>query len=69
MNTELRCWQCGAEPTVVDITRTSDLPHRVLVPGRWPEPAVDHEHAVRPPTPAELGVAGDAARARMVTEW
>jgi hypothetical protein len=63
----MRCWQCGAEPLeVFDVTTLGDAEPRYM-PGRWPPG--DHEHAVTPPTPAEIAAAGDAALARIVEEW
>jgi hypothetical protein len=65
--TEIRCWQCGAEPTgLVEVTTLCEAEPRYM-PSGWPEG--DHEHAANPPTPAELQAGGDAALARILAEW
>lgn len=64
---QLRCWQCGVEPTKAADVRTISDPGPVLIPAGWPPG--DHEHAVHPPTPSELQAGGDRALARIVEEW
>jgi hypothetical protein len=64
----MKCWQCGVEPFETFDIRTFGDPDAVYIAGSWP-PATDHEHAERPPTPAELAAGGDAALARVLTEW
>lgn len=63
--TELRCWQCGAEPLEVHNVQTLSDPGPVLIPGRWP--AGDHEHAVDPPTPGQLVAEGHRILLRILT--
>jgi hypothetical protein len=55
---ELRCWQCGVEPEDVIVVRNFGGAVD-YIPDGWP--AGDHKHAVRPPTPDELVMAGWAA--------
>ncbi len=62
-----RCWYCGAEPDMVDVTTYED-PEPRLTPGGWDTPAGDHQHAIQPPTPSELAAAGDAAIGRIRRE-
>jgi len=61
----MKCWLCGAEPALVEVTTPIDTQRRYL-PGRWP-PALDgHTHAERPPTPGELEQAGHEALSRIL---
>lgn len=59
----IRCWQCGAEPALVETTCLGDT-QPSYVPGRWPPG--DHEHEVAPPSPGELLARGDRAAARIL---
>ncbi len=60
-----RCWWCGAEADMYEVTRFCD-PEPVYVPGDWDRPSLDgHEHAITPPTPGQLAAQGDAAIARL----
>lgn len=62
--TSMRCWLCGAEPELVEVTRAESAEPE-CVPGRWPAPGVDHQHAVTPPTPGQLEQAGHEALMRI----
>jgi hypothetical protein len=62
----VRCWQCGVEPVALhDVTTLSD-PEPQYLPN-WP-PRTDHDHAERPPTPAELEQAGYLTLTRILRE-
>jgi len=63
---DYRCYICGAEPELIDVTQLGD-PEPRCMPGAWP-PA-DHTHAVAPPTPSELQAGGDDALAAIVESW
>lgn len=53
----MRCWYCGVGPDAVfEITDFQDIEPRYLP--NWPRAATDHEHAERPPSPAQLEQAG-----------
>ena len=58
----MRCWQCGVEPELVEVTTLTDAQPR-YVPGRWPPG--DHVHAVTPPTPGQLEQAGHDTLSRI----
>lgn len=61
---DLRCWQCGTEPTgMVEVTAFGAAGPSYL-PAGWPDG--DHEHAARPPTPGELAQHGDRVAARIL---
>jgi hypothetical protein len=61
---ELRCWQCGVEPTgLAEVTLMEDPEPRYLPTG-WP--TGDHQHDLVAPTAGQLAAAGDAARQRML---
>jgi hypothetical protein len=63
----VRCWLCGVEPEgIVETTGLGDA-KRSFVPGHWPPG--DHEHAERPPTPAQLEQAGHEALMRIRQGW
>lgn len=64
---DLRCWQCGVEPTDTVDVRTMADPEPVLIPAGWPPG--DHEHAAEPPTPGQLLAAGAAAFDRLMSTW
>jgi hypothetical protein len=59
----VRCWLCGVVPLSEIDTSTLGSAFSTSVAGRWP--AGDHEHAERPPTPAELEQAGHEALIRI----
>jgi hypothetical protein len=61
----MKCWICGAEPELVEVTSLEDA-HPTYIPGRWPSAGVGHEHAIKPPTPRELAAAGDRAMGRLL---
>lgn len=63
----MRCWLCGAEPEMVDVSRIQDAQPRYM-PGRWPPAEDGHTHAERPPTPGELEQAGHEALSRIQRE-
>jgi hypothetical protein len=63
--TSIRCWLCGIEPRdMITFSNWNGC--------RWSEPdwpySEDHEHAERPPTPAELVAAGQRILDRIRTE-
>jgi len=62
----IRCWQCGVEPHETFDVSTMESATVTEIAGRWP--SGDHEHAQRPPTPAELEQAGHQALIRIRTE-
>lgn len=58
----MRCWFCGVEPLdVFEVTALGDAEPRFLA--NWP--AGNHEHAERPPSPAQLEAAGHEALMRI----
>jgi hypothetical protein len=59
----MRCWSCGVEPEMVDVSTVTDAQPR-YISGRWPT-GDDHEHAERPPTPGQLEQAGHEALMRI----
>lgn len=63
----MRCWLCGAELELVDVSTPADAQPR-YIPGRWPAADEGHQHAVRPPTPGELEQAGHEALSRIQRE-
>jgi hypothetical protein len=64
--TGLRCWQCGIEPA--DTIEASTLCGDNRIIPRWPIGG-DHPHALTPPTPDDLVVAGHAALKRVTEAW
>lgn len=63
----MRCWWCGIEPELVEITRLESAEPKYM-PGHWPTPGIDHQHAVQPPTPGELEQAGHEALTQIIRE-
>jgi len=63
----VRCWWCGIEPELVEISTLNSAEPRYM-PGCWPTPAVDHQHAVDPPTPGQLEQAGHDALMQIIRE-
>lgn len=61
----VRCWLCGASPDVFVAVKSMDSPDHVVVV-RWPVGDREHEHAERPPTPAELADQGHQALRRIM---
>jgi hypothetical protein len=55
---EMRCWQCGAEPLEVHEITTLDNAQLRYLPGLYPPAEDGHQHATKPPSPAELKQAG-----------
>jgi hypothetical protein len=63
----VRCWWCGIEPELVEITSLQSAEPEYVV-GKWPMPGGDHQHAERPPTPGQLEQAGHEALMRIQRE-
>lgn len=61
----MRCWQCGAEPLNEIDTSALGSTFETRMPGRWPPSEDGHQHAVTPPTPAQLEQAGHEALMRI----
>ena len=72
MDEPIRCWLCGMEydnSMVRDFTREHDS-MQIRILGGWPEPSADgHDHASRPPSPAELLTAGVRVLERIMAAW
>jgi hypothetical protein len=63
----VRCWWCGAEPELVEVTRLGDA-EPSYIPGYWPPSHDGHQHAEVPPTPGQLEQAGHEALMRIIRE-
>jgi hypothetical protein len=63
-----RCYICGVQPQLVDVTQLGD-PEPRYMPGAWPPGDHTHSHALAMPTPYELSADGDSALAAIVESW
>lgn len=65
---EIRCWQCGAEPLeLIDVSALGNSEPQ-YPPGQWSS-ATDHQHSHIEPTPGQLLADGARAFDRVIGEW